>query len=593
MPVSFLSEDQRTRYGRYAGELTAEQLARCFHLNDADRELIAVRRGDHNRLGFALQLCTVRFLSTFLEDLQSIPAGVVNNVARQLAIDNPSCHAQYCAGEQRWEHAAELRTRYGYQDFSAGPVQFRLNRWLYALCWTGTDRPSVLFDRATGWLVSQKVLLPGVSVLERFVSRLRGRVEERLWHLLISRLTPQSNARLEALLRAVPGERKSQLERLRTGPTRRSAPELVRARRRLLQGTPDELSAGSSLSADFTQNGSVRASPAGEPLIEAIDYLKTLDGDKKKATAKPPLDIVDAAWRGYVVCDGKVDLQAYTFCFLDRLRKGLRRRDVFVTTSVRYADPRIGLLEGAAWEGTRPFICRSLGLPASANEAFSVLRHELDQTYKAVATNFPNNSAARIEQVDGKDDLILTGLDKLDEPDSLISLRKEVQRRLPRAELPEILLEIAARTGFSNEFTHISERDSRASELVTSICAVLVAQACNTGTGPLERNDVPALRRSRLSWVNQNYIRNETLTAANACLVSAQNRIALVHHWGGGEVASADGLCFVVPVRTVHAGPNPKYFGMGHGVTYYNLVSNQFTGLNGIVVPGTLRDSLG
>jgi TnpA family transposase len=49
---------------------------------------------------------------------------------------------------------------------------------------------------------------------------------------------------------------------------------------------------------------------------------------------------------------------------------------------------------------------------------------------------------------------------------------------------------------------------------------------------------------------------------------------------------------FVVPIRTVHAGPNPKYFGVGSGMTYYDLTSNQFTGLNGIAVPGTLRESL-
>ena len=49
---------------------------------------------------------------------------------------------------------------------------------------------------------------------------------------------------------------------------------------------------------------------------------------------------------------------------------------------------------------------------------------------------------------------------------------------------------------------------------------------------------------------------------------------------------------FVVPIRTVHAGPNPKYFGPLRGMTWYNLLSDQFTGLNAIPVPGTLRDSL-
>jgi TnpA family transposase len=167
---------------------------------------------------------------------------------------------------------------------------------------------------------------------------------------------------------------------------------------------------------------------------------------------------------------------------------------------------------------------------------------------------------------------------------------------LPRVDLPELLLEMHARTGFAGGFTHASEGGARAGDVATSLCAVLLTEACNTGFEPLIRRDNPALRRSRLSWVRQNYIRAETLTRANATLVAAQNRIPLARAWGGGDVASADGLRFVVPVRTIHSGPNPRYYGQERGITFYNLfynlVSDQFTGLNGITVPGTLRDSL-
>jgi len=334
------------------------------------------------------------------------------------------------------------------------------------------------------------------------------------------------------------------------------------------------------------------SSPAGEPVTAAFDWLRSLEvGIEPKKQA--PQDVITKPWKHHVICkDGSLNPRAYTFCVLDGLRKALRRRDVFVSPSWRYADPRIGLFSGQEWETTRPIICRSLGLSAGPAPALTAVAAELDQTYRAVAARLPNNPAVRFEIVDGKMELVLSPLDKLEEPASLVALRDAVVARLPEVDLPEILLEISARTGFTDAFTHLTERTARAQDLSTSLCAVLLAEACNTGPEPLIRHDVQALRRERLAWVNQNYLRDDTLVAANAILVAAQNSVGLAHAWGGGEVASADGMRFVVPVRTVHAGPNPKYFGFGRGVTWYNLMSDQCSGLNAITVPGTLRDSL-
>jgi TnpA family transposase len=597
-----------------------------------------------------------------------------------------------------------------------------------------------LFERATTWLVTHKVLLPGCSILERYISRLRSRVEERLWRSLGRGVSSEQQTQLESLLIVPAGQRTSHLDRLRTGPVMVSSSAMVLALLRLHSvrelgiklpaaaripatrvaalarfasaakasailrlPSPRRLSTlvafvhcleataqddalellevllrelfGDAVKADkkarlrtlkdldqaaatlasacqmvldgtlpdadlrakvfekiprdtlakalegvaalirpadnvFYQELDAKyktvrrflpalvehvhfgANAAGGPVVAAFDWLRANIARKKTVDGAPP-EVVSKAWRRHVLReDGTVDFHAYTFCVLDELHSALRRRDVFVSPSWRYADPRAGLLDGAEWEATRPIICRTLGLSASPKPTLTALATELDRTYRAVVARLPDNPAVRFETDGDKQELVLSPLDKMDEPASLLALRGTVASMLPRVDLPELILEIAARTGFTDAFTHISERTARATDLHISLCAVLMAEACNTGLEPLVRGDVPALKRDRLSWVDQNYLRDDTQAAANTMLVAAQSRLALASLWGGGEVASADGMRFVVPVRTVHAGPNPKYFGVGRGVTWYNLISDQFSGLNDITVPGTLRDSL-
>ncbi len=375
----------------------------------------------------------------------------------------------------------------------------------------------------------------------------------------------------------------TQVETLARPPDDHYDPELVDRYRRVRLFLPALLR---TVAFDGTQ--------AGQPMLTAVAFLGQLEQQPHPDMHHAPRDLVPGAWRRLVLPrrQAVADRRAYTLCMLERLQDSLRRRDVFVRRSERWGDPRVKLLQGPQWETLRPQVCRALSRSEWPEPELHALAQQLDTAYQRTAANFPTNAAVRVEQVKGRDTLTLTGLDTLEEPASLVTLRDHVLARLPQVDLPEVLLEIHARTGFAHEFTHISEGAARVADLPISLCAVLLAEACNIGLEPVVRSDIPALTRSRLSWVQHNYLRAETLVCANACLVDTQTTIPLAQEWGGGEVASADGLRFVVPVRTINAGPNRKYFNAERGVTYDNFTSDQFTGFHAIVIPGTLRDSM-
>ena len=236
MPIEFLTEAQVAAYGRFAGTPTRAQLERFFFLDDADRRRVDRRRPgprrDSHRLGFALQLGTVRFLGTFLADALAVPAEAVAYVAAQLGIADPSCLAAYPARAMTaYEHTWEIRRGYGYREFAAAEGELRA--FLAARAWTAPDGPRALFDRATAWLLEHKVLLPGATTLARVVVAVRAEVAERVWRTVAGGVSPEDRARLAQLLAVDDGARTSALERLRAAPARVSGPAMVQALERV------------------------------------------------------------------------------------------------------------------------------------------------------------------------------------------------------------------------------------------------------------------------------------------------------------------------------------------------------------------------
>ncbi len=782
MPAEFLSDEQRAAYTSFVELPTQSELEKFFFLDAFDRDVIARSRADSHRLGVAVQIATVRYKGLFLADPLDVPWPVVDYLAEQLEIGDPSQVKRYTVRAQTaYEHTWMIRDAYGFHVFEdresweARQVSKRFLAFLHGRAWTHAEGPTALFDQSVAWLRRHRVLLPGVTVLERLVGGVRERADERMY-AVVARQAERAGAglplALAGLLEVPDGARVSELERLRQAPKRQSGTEMVRALRRVddLAGlelgrvqvgkvpvrrmkTLARYGAGSkapalarlgeprktatllavtrSLEAEaiddaldlFTllmatrlisparrksagerlamlprlERTSRLLSKAGRVLVEQLDlaaevgaevdvaalwaavtdqagttrqqvmaafasveelvpveegaaeaalraalvdkystvrpFLKLLGESqalgaaaggrkvlaavrrlpelaRRQVSRKPLLpgeidaSLVTAAWRRPVYANPDlpvraVDRDAYVVCVLEALFRALQVRDVFAAPSNRWADPRAHLLDGRQWEAISEDVLASLSLTDPVGDHLDGRVLALDAAWRQMATRLEeagDDALVRVvappEGAGGHARLSVEKLGALGESPSLRWLRGACQAMLPRVDLPELLLEVHAWTGFLDAYVHLADISTGMKDLPRSLVALLIAEACNVGLTPVIKEGDQALTRGRLSHVDQNYVRAETHAAANAVLVQAQREVPIVALWGGGLLASVDGLRFVVPVQTINAGPSPKYFGYKRGITLLNAVNDQVMGIGQMVVPGTPRDSL-
>jgi len=283
----------------------------------------------------------------------------------------------------------------------------------------------------------------------------------------------------------------------------------------------------------LAESVSLSAASGGAAVLAAVKTLPELAARKMKLKPLRPAEIdarlVPAMWHRAVHTNpdlqaGAVDRDAYVLCVLEQLLKALRVREVFATPSHRWGDPRAQLLAGPGWAAMRPEILDGLGLTAPAQVHLRGLVGRLDAAWAqmtdrlAGAARFGDSASVRVvPEAGGRTRLSVERLDALEIPESLVELRDLTAAMLPRVDLPELLLEVHAWTGFLHAYVHVSGHDTRMKDLPVSVAALLIAEACNVGLTPVIDADVEALTRGRLSHVDQNYLRADTHTERTPC----------------------------------------------------------------------------
>jgi Domain of unknown function (DUF4158) len=110
VPGRIFTEPERTRHDGEA------DLIRYFSLSRSDLDLVRRQRGDHNRIGFALQLCALRYMGFSPDNLEIVSTMAVAFVAEQLHV-SPAALRDYGARSQtRTEHLQQIQLRLGFRD---------------------------------------------------------------------------------------------------------------------------------------------------------------------------------------------------------------------------------------------------------------------------------------------------------------------------------------------------------------------------------------------------------------------------------------------------------------------------------------------
>ena len=161
-------------------------LLEVYTLADDDLEHIRQRRRSHNKLGFALQLCSLRYPGRALAPGEVIPKEVTDFIGAQLGLKADDLLDYATREETRHEHMASLRRLYGYRAFSGRRAR-DLIAWLAEQAEEARSNEHLVRQLALECRRTNTIL-PAITTIERLCAdalvvaerRIESRIADRL-----------------------------------------------------------------------------------------------------------------------------------------------------------------------------------------------------------------------------------------------------------------------------------------------------------------------------------------------------------------------------------------------------------------------------
>jgi TnpA family transposase len=323
------------------------------------------------------------------------------------------------------------------------------------------------------------------------------------------------------------------------------------------------------------------ATRVNAPIQEAIHFLKTtFQKDcslRQVESGEFPTNFFPARDKRYLYQRNETDQKhlipdRYEFLVYRLVRHRLEAGDLFCRDSVHFRSFEDDLVNDQQWANKEALLAQT-GLALLAQpiqDHLDALKGQLEERLRTVNQRISAGENSHLH-------ITTTGKRKswtLQYPTSPDPINHPIFETLPQAHISSVIHFVNHHCHFMTCFEHVLGRYSKqvADERILNAC--LVAWATNMGLGRM--GDISDIPFATLASTSENFLRPETLKAANDCISNAIVALAIFRHYDIANKlhSSSDGQKFETALPTFNARYSPKYFGLGKGMVAYTLVAN-------------------